>query len=208
MDTNRSNHDSSIVSHPFAATFIRVKARQLCRRTDFSRSDHDDLQQDMRMYLLEKAHLFDPDRGNIEAFITKTLSTWVAMRLRFQERDKRRDSHKVASLEGTLVECDGGLAPLGAALLEEDGDRRTQSYSIGSLEQVELRDLFERVMQNLKPEDREVLHQVAEHGLRSAVRSLGLSRRHIEKVMARVRRLTEEKRSGRRAGGRSGDATA
>lgn len=201
-----SSHD--IVSHPFAATFIRVKARQLCRRTDFSRSDFDDLQQDMRLYLLEKAHLFDPERANIEAFITKTLSTWVAMRLRFQERQKRRDSHKTASLEGTLVECDGGLAPLGAALLEEDGGRRTQAYPISSLEQVELRDALEHVMDKLVPEEREVLHHIAEHGYRSAIRSLGMSRRRIDKVMARVRQLAEENGLGERVGGRSDAATA
>jgi hypothetical protein len=48
----------------------------------------------MRLYLLEKAHLFDPVRGNLEAFVTNAINTWVGMELRYRERDKRRESYK------------------------------------------------------------------------------------------------------------------
>ena len=185
-----SSHD--IVSHPFAATFIRIKARQLCRRSDFSRSDFDDLQQEMRLYLLEKAHLFDPERGNIESFITKILKTWVGMRLRYQDRQKRRDSHKTASLERTTVECDGVITTLGSALLEDDGQRLTETDSPSPLERMEQRDALMTVIEKLDPDDRQVWMHVAEHGARSAVRSLGVSRRHIEKVMDRVRQHCED----------------
>ena len=184
-----SSHE--IVSHPFAVTFIRIKARQLCRRCDFSRSDYDDLRQEMRLYLLEKAHLFDPKRGNIESFITKTLKTWVAMRLRYQDREKRRDVHKTASLERTPVECDGEIKTLGAALLEEDGQRIAQTQPLSSLARLELRDALATVIKKLSPEDRAVLAHVAQHGARSAIRSLGVSRRRVDKVMARVRQHCE-----------------
>jgi excisionase family DNA binding protein len=33
-----------------------------------------ELRQGMRLYLLEKAHLFDPERGNLEAFVTHTIA--------------------------------------------------------------------------------------------------------------------------------------
>jgi RNA polymerase sigma factor (sigma-70 family) len=187
--TMASSHD--IVSHPFAVTFIRIKARQLCRRCDFSRSDYDDLRQAMRLYLLQKAHLFDAERGNLESFITKTLKTWVAMRLRYQDREKRRDVHKTASLERTTVECDGEITRLGAALIEEDGQRLAQTQPLSSLDRLELRDALATVIKKLAPEDRKVLAHVAEYGARSAVRSLGVSRRRVEKVMARVRELCE-----------------
>lgn len=184
-------HDN-ILDNKYANTLIRIKARQLCRRTDFSRSDYDDLQQDMRLYLLQKAHLFDSDRGNIESFITRILKTWVAMRLRYQDRQKRRDSHKVASLERTTVECDGVITTLGSALLEEDGQRLTETDTPSPLERLEQRDALMTVIEKLGPEDRQVWMHVAEHGARSAVRSLGVSRRHIEKVMDRVRQHCED----------------
>jgi len=36
-----------VVTSPFAATFIRIKAKQLCRRTDFTPCEVEDLQQSM-----------------------------------------------------------------------------------------------------------------------------------------------------------------
>ncbi|MEL6740295.1 MAG: hypothetical protein AAFP26_06535 [Planctomycetota bacterium] len=36
-----------VVSDPFTAKLTRIKAAQLCRRRDFSRSDYDDLSQGM-----------------------------------------------------------------------------------------------------------------------------------------------------------------
>jgi len=181
------SHD--VVSDPFTVTLIRIKARQLCRRSDFSRSDYDDLRQDMRLYLLEKGHLFDPARGNIEAFVTNALRTWVAMRLRYRNREKRRESYKVVSLERTRVECDGDTTTLGAVLLEEDGRRLTQAYPISAVERFELREAIEHAMQGLEPDDRALLIQVAEHGITSTAKSLGVSWRQVDNAMTRIRAL-------------------
>ncbi|GJQ27835.1 MAG: hypothetical protein HBSAPP02_28670 [Phycisphaerae bacterium] len=189
------SHD--IVSDPFTDTLISIKARQLCRRSDFSRSDYDDIRQSMRLYLLEKAHLFDPARGNLEAFVTKAINTWVGMELRHRERDKRRESFKAASLERTPVECDGDITTLGAVLLEEDGRRRTQSYPLPSVEQLELREAVEHAMQNVQPEDRAVLIHAAEHGVASAARAFSRSRRQVLNAMARARVHFEKAGLGR-----------
>jgi len=184
------SHD--VVSDPFTVTLIRIKARQLCRRSDFSRSDYDDLQQDMRLYLLEKAHLFDPDRGNIEAFVTKALRTWVAMRLRYRKREKRRESYKAVSLERTPVEYEGGITSLGAVLLEEDGRRLTRTYPISEIEQFELREAIEHAMGSLEPGDRAMLTHVAEHGVANAARTFGVSRRQVSNAIARARAQFEK----------------
>ncbi len=178
---------NDIDSDPFTDTLISIKARQLCRRSDFSRSDYDDIRQSMRLYLLEKAHLFDPARGNLEAFVTKAINTWVGMELRHRERDKRRESFKAVSLERTPVECDGDITTLGAVLLEEDGRRRTQTYPLPSVEQLELREAVELAMQNVQPEDRAVLIHAAEHGVASAARAFSRSRRQVLNAMARAR---------------------
>jgi len=177
----------NVVSHPFTVSFIRTKARQLCGRSDFSWSDFEDLQQDMRIYLLEKAHLFDPARGRLEAFVNKAIRTWVAIQLRYRSRDKRRDSYKVLSLERTRVECDGEITSLGFVLLEEDGRRLERNYSLSDLERFELREAIDHAMGNLDPKDREVLTHVAEHGVASTSRVFGVSRRQINNAVARAR---------------------
>ena len=183
-------HD--VVSDPFTVTLIRIKARQLCRRSDFSRSDYDDLRQDMRLYLLEKAHLFDPVRGNIEAFVTNAVRTWVAMRLRYRKRHKRSESYKAVSLERTTVECDGDITTLGAVLLEEDGRRLTRTYPISAVEHFELREAIEHAMRGLEPDDRALLIQVAARGITSTAKSLGVSWRQVDNAMTRIRALFEK----------------
>jgi RNA polymerase sigma factor (sigma-70 family) len=177
----------NVVSDPFTVTFIRVKARQLCRRSDFSWSDYEDLQQDMRVYLLEKAHLFDPERGTVEAFVTRILRTWVAMQLRYRSREKRRDSFKALSLERTRVECDGDITALGVILVDEDGRRLSRYYTLSETERFELREAVAHAMDNLEPRDQEILTHVAEHGVASASRAFGVSRRQIDNAVARAR---------------------
>ena len=176
-----------VVSDPFTVTLIRIKARQLCRRSDFYKSDCEDLQQDIRLYLLEKAHLFDPVRGNIEAFVTNAINTWVAMRLRYRNREKRRESYKVISLERTRVECDGDLTALGVILVEDDGRRLSQTYTVPAAERFELREAIDHAMGNLDPKDREMLAHVAENGVTSAAKAFGVSRRQVDNAVARAR---------------------
>jgi len=183
-------HD--VVTHPFTVTLIRIKAKQLCRRTDMSRSDLDDLQQEMRLYLLQKLHLFDPERGNLEAFVTNVINTCVAMLLRHRERDKRRESYNAISLERTRVECDGDLTTLGAVLLEEDGRRLTQTAPISPSEQFELREALQHVVDSLSAEDRALLMQVAEHGITHTAKVLGVSWRQVNNAMARIRDLCKK----------------
>jgi len=182
-----ANQKPWIVSDPFTVALIRIKARQLCRRSDFSRSDFEDLRQSLRLYLLEKAHLFDPVRGNLEAFVTNVINTWVGMELRYRERDRRRESSKAVSLERTAVECDGDITTLGAVLVEEDGRRLTQHDPLSSVEHLELREAVQHAMQNLDPEDRTILIHVAEHGVASAARAFSRSRRQVLMAMARTR---------------------
>ena len=181
-----------IVSDPFTVNLINIKASQLCRRADFSRSDYDDLRQDMRLHLLEKAHLFDPARGNLEAFVTSALKTWAIMRVRYRKREKRSESYKAVSLERTPVECDGEVTTLGTVLLEEDGGRLTGSYPISAIEQFEMREDVQRVMQHLEPQDRALLAQVAEHGIRAVAKSRGTSWRQVHNEVVRIRRHFEK----------------
>ena len=50
----------------YAQSCIKVKARQLSRRSEFSRSDEGDLENDLWVSLLKKAECFDPDRSSAQ----------------------------------------------------------------------------------------------------------------------------------------------
>jgi RNA polymerase sigma factor (sigma-70 family) len=190
-----SSHD--IVSDPFTVTFIRVKAGQLIKRSDFSSSDFDELQQDMRLYLLEKAHLFDPDRGNLESFVTKAVNSCVGMMLRHQDCLKRREDKKAVSLERTMVEHEGEISELGYVLLEDDGQRRTRAYPRSDFAHFELNEAVEHVMAKLDPDDRDLLLSIAEHGLKETARRRGVSWRQVTNARDRLRKEFEKAGLGR-----------
>ncbi len=183
------NRDSvrDIVAQPFTVALIGFKARQLCQRTDFSRSDFDELCQGMLLYLVQKAHLFDAQRGNLEAFVTHALKTWVAMELRYRKRGKRCETYKAVSLEGTPVECEGDVTCLGAVLLEEDGYRRTQVHPVSPTEQFELREAIEHVMGRLDPKDQVLVARVVANGITATAKELGVSWRQVASALARIR---------------------
>lgn len=189
-------HD--VLSDPFTSRLIRIKAAQLCRRTDFSASDYDDLQQSMVVYLLEKRHLFDPARGNVEAFVTNALDSWTKMELRFRGRLKRRGDYTCLSLEGTTVEFNGDADPLDSMLGEADLQRRTHAAGRSAIDDADLRDAVDHAMSGLAPDDQELLRHVAEHGVAATAREWTrrrgrcVSRRQVEKAIRRMRARFED----------------
>lgn len=183
-------HD--VVSHPFTVGFVQIKAAQLCRRSDFSRSDDDDLRQEMLLYVWKKAHLFDPARGNIEAFVTTAIKSWVAMELRRRFRLKRCGDYKAVSLKGTMIECHGDIETLGAVLREADLHRRTQQARPSSIDLIDLQDAVRHAFTMLSPHERELLIHVAEHDVSSAARKRHVSRRQIEKAVTQMRARFED----------------
>jgi len=192
---------STIVSHPFTSELIRRKAQQLCRRSDFSRSDEDDLRQDMITYLWTKARLYDTARGSIEAFVTTAVGSWVGMELRRRRAGKRCNGYKTISLEGTLVECDGELDSLADMLGDADGQRRNEIEAKDLIDEIEIREAFRRVSASLSARERALLRDVIDHGVACAARLRRVSRRQIDRALAAIR----ERLTGKRAGG---EATA
>ena len=201
------NLHNTLVSNPFTTTFIKAKAWQLSRRSDFSLSDIEDLHQQMKAYLLHKADLFDPARGTIEAFTTTCINSWIAMYLRGEKRLKRGGGRKTVSLERTLVECDGDLTALGNTLLEEDGDRLSQTHRASVNELFELKEAVGHAMECLDPQDRKILNSVVAIGVNKTAKTLGLAKQRICGIKHRARKVFE-KAGISQATGTGGYATA
>jgi DNA-directed RNA polymerase specialized sigma24 family protein len=188
---------SDVVSHPFTADLIRRKAESLSRSAGFSRSDEEDLRQEMTLYLWTKARLFDPDRGSIESFVSSVLTSWVGMEVRRRKCDKRRKWLRVASLEGTIIVCDGEPDTLGSVLSDSDGARRTGGRHLSVLAHAETMEAFRAIDAMLTPRERALLRDVIDHGLAGAARLRRVSRHHVARAVQKVRvRLTEARAGG------------
>ena len=182
---------TNIVSHPYAATLIRIKAKQLCRRTDFTRCEVGDLQDEMWTYLIKKEHLYDPAKGNCEAFIAMLVNTWVAMELRRRNREKRRQTYRNASLERTVVINEGDAVPLGRILSESDQLRRLGLGLRSDIEDFEQREAIAHAVSKLTFEQQKLLADVQDTDIRTAAKRRGVSRSTVRRRLDEMREIFE-----------------
>jgi len=173
----------------YAKTVIRVKARQLCRRPSFSRSDSGDVEQDLYLHLLNQIQQFDPARGSLNTFIARVIDSAVAMLVRERRRGKRTPAAGVVaqSLEVMVDQADGPPAPLGATLSQADVERRTGGDATSEIDLFELADDVAHLIDALPPELQAVCRARMERNRSETERDLGLSRRNYDAAMAVIR---------------------
>ncbi len=177
-----------IVSTPFATNLINRKARQLCARPGFSRSDEADLRQSMLLYLWSASRLFDAARGNAEAFIVTVLRSWTDMEVRSRRAQKRYNGAAVVSLDTTKVEGrDGSHELLGERIADSELFHRTRTMGLGTLDVVQNQDLFARVKSTLSASDLQFVHEVATRGMADVARTERVSRRQVASRLHTIR---------------------
>jgi DNA-directed RNA polymerase specialized sigma24 family protein len=138
-------------SDPSVRTIIKKKARQLCRRSECSRSDFDDLCQEMHLHLLRKAHLFDPARACPMAFAQQAINSYAAMHLRAARRTKRRGRNEAISIDGIHIVVSGIKVPLADALDDGDQLRSRGGERITAIERIDLRDAICAAIRSMTP---------------------------------------------------------
>ncbi len=84
MSENRYDH-----LNEYARTLIRVKARQLVRRPEFSRADTEDIEQDLAIQIHLKIAQYDSNRSSLNTFLARVVDSSVAMMIRDRGRIKR-----------------------------------------------------------------------------------------------------------------------
>jgi RNA polymerase sigma factor (sigma-70 family) len=177
------------LSTEYVQTLIRIKARQLIRHPGFSRSDQEDLEQELRGHVLKQAHHFDPSLVCVNTFIARVVDSAVAMILRDRRRKKRAAGHRLQSLEGTTLLNEGEEKTLLDVLVDEDLHRRHGVHGAGDEERGDVSADTAAVLSRLAPDPREIAHLLME-GAREATiaRALGISRRQVRSAVAAIRR--------------------
>ncbi len=83
----------------FAARFIRYKASRLVGRAGIRPCDQEDLEQELRLHLVQRFPKFDPKVAHWNAFVTTVIGRHVLTLLVQRRRMKRRYDLSVASLD-------------------------------------------------------------------------------------------------------------
>lgn len=195
-ESERRAWRDAVVLAPFTTALIRIKASQLCRRADFSFSDGDELQQEMRRYLLRKVHLFDASRGaSLGTFVAHAIDSWVRMLLRERQCEKRRPGIDAVSLdnESSTDDAKSTSSPnsMSAKLTDADRDRRLGRGSEDYKAAHDRADAMAYVMRHLSDDQRELVAMVIRYSKAGAAKRRGVSRRQIDKALAAMRPLFE-----------------
>ena len=80
----------------FAITASKQLAKRTQHRPEFVDLDHEDIAQELLLYVVERAEQFDPKKANHEAFVNRMLKTGLGTMIRNANRKKARPPIGVA----------------------------------------------------------------------------------------------------------------
>jgi RNA polymerase sigma-70 factor, ECF subfamily len=109
----------------YSQSLIRKLAQELSGKPGFTRSDEEDLQQELVLHLLEKAHYFNPNRGSPNTFAKQVIQSGYFTILRNRGRLKRSAGFRTLSLEQTSALRDKETTMLRDLIEGSDLERRT-----------------------------------------------------------------------------------
>lgn len=182
----RPAHTGEAVLTAYVQQVIRIKARQLSRKRGFSRSDQDDLEQDLAMHLLQQARHYDPRRASLNTFAARVIESKARMILRDRRRLKRAAGFTARSLEERPQGASEEIALLRDRLTAADLGRRTGAVSDDPGRNETIAAIVE-ALQTLPSELQKVCRQLMEGNVSSAARDLDTSRRQVHSAIERIR---------------------
>lgn len=183
FDYHFENRDS------FASQFIRQKARQLVRHPGFSKSEREDIEQELRIELVLKFPGFDPRRACETTFIARVVENKANSLIRVRGAKKRDFRRDAASLNETVSDGNGGQAETSqtidsSAVRAHRGQAKRSDEELVQL-RLDIAEVLASVPEDLVP-TAERLMEMSEY---AASRALGQSRRRIAGEVTRLREL-------------------
>lgn len=189
----------------YAGPFIRKFVRSMRRRFSVRSDDLDDLQQDLRIALLEASSAFDPTLGNWMGFVRVVVNrngfNWFRARNRRQLGFER--SMELAGELPPSFDEDGEEVEVGAEWRDEDVARWSGRALFNPLGDWIEREHQETILAQLDPELRSFAEDLRRVSPQAAVRARGWSKSWLVHQLDRLRKSFSEK-SSQNASERSG----
>lgn len=169
----------------FEEWFIARKARKLAGRAGFTASDVDDIEQDIRLDVLQRLPRFDPAKSNRHTFIVMLVRRCAASIVERRRAAKRNGGRRLRSLNAAIRDADGDDVELGQALSDDarlpecDDDARDLQADV------------RRTVATLPAELRRWCQILATMSIREASRKFHVPRCRLHRIRAEIRAAFE-----------------
>jgi DNA-directed RNA polymerase specialized sigma24 family protein len=170
----------------FATRLIRRKAKQLCRRLGFNRSDRPDLEQELALIVLRRAADFEPRRSHYNAFVTTVVERYTATIIERHEAWKRTYRRDGGSLHISVDVADGGAMELLATLSTTEQSRHTGQRRRPPEDAWNLTEDVASVIRDMPPLMRRVCELLMSDSKKAAAHELGLSQYALYETLQRI----------------------
>lgn len=170
----------------FSARLIRLKARQLVGKAGFTRSDQDDLEQELTLKLLKNRAAFDPAQSHWHAFVTTVVERHAATLLR-NKRVEKRDHKRVTSLHFIVEDPVNGPCELADMVGRREADTRLGLSTPSDHDLAQLEHDIASILGTLLPQWRDVCERLKEKPISEVARELGIPRTTFYDLLRRLR---------------------
>ena len=186
--------DGELILDGFTTRLIRRKARQVVRRAGFSRSDRDDIEQELRLKLVKDLASYDPDQGHRHAFVVTVVERCVANLLRNRAAEKR-GCRCTCSLDVVIEDGEEGPTELGETIGDRQYNARRVRWPRDAHELIELTADIEKVLADLPPELRELAEALKSESISAIARRTSTPRTTLYQRVRQLRRRFVEANS-------------
>ena len=166
---------------------IAHKARQLCRLPGLTSSDVEDVEQELKLHLFQKSHLFDPTRASAITFANCVLENKACSIVRQLKAKKRIYFQDVLSLDVEVTDTQGGTTPLVNLIETEAVDQKMGRQRPDHLTLKQLRHDVREVSQSIPGHLRILQSRLGLVSPGMAREVLGISRRQLADQMQQLR---------------------
>jgi len=193
MDANEKHRGIS----DYAADTIRCKARQLIGKAGFTKSDVDDLMQEMTLDLLERLPKFDPNKAAQSTFVARVIERKISKILRHRMQEKRDFRREACSLNEEVPDGKGGTVERSQTLTQDAHDLRVGRHDRPEAERVDMHLDVSLAISELPPDLKPLAESLLTHSIAEVAREFGMPRSTVyETGIARLREIFEDKGLG------------
>ena len=184
IDLERKLHDS----HSFPSRLIYYASRRLCRQKGFSSGVQKDIEQELRLHLLNQIAAYDPSRAQVYTFFARIVSNKVASMRRHRQARKRLHQSSTVSLNRNAKDFDGHIVAYSELIDSRSSRTHRQQYSRSTEEVVQLREDIKIVLDCLPIDQRNLATRLMRRSVSQVAKDMGVSRQKIYREIAKLRK--------------------